>query len=125
MWGEIKKEYKRFMGNGGTSSRTRGNLKLKIHVRKKYLKRDYVGKSPIHFHAVQPNGVGTDIHATLTLAPVLKKHPNLRKPMVQHELNEIEHWGRGLSGNSHDHAKRREPALTRELTIDTFWRKVK
>ena len=124
MWGEIKKEYKRFMGSGGTSSRTRGNLKLKIHVRKKYLKRDYVGKSPIHFHAVQPKGVGTDIHATLTLAPVLKKHPKLRNPMVQHELDEIKHWGEGKAG-SHDHAKRREPKLTRELTIDTFWRKVK
>jgi hypothetical protein len=99
-------------------------VKLKILVRKKYLKKNYVGKSPIHFHAVQPNGVGTDIHATLTLAPVLKKHPNLRKPMVQHEIDEIRHWGGGNSG-SHAHAKRREPKLTRELTIDTFWKKVK
>ena len=98
---------------------------MKIYVRKKYLKRNYIGKSPIHFHAVQPKGVGTDIHATLTLAPVLKKHPKLRKPMIQHEMDEIRHWGEGSRGNSHHHAKRREPEITRNLNIQTFWEKVK
>jgi|GEM_PF-3680627 hypothetical protein len=96
---------------------------MKIKIRKRYLKHNYKNRSPIHFHARQPNGVGTDINATLTLAPVLRKHPRLRKHMVKHEVDEIRHWGQGRK-YGHAHAKRKEPKLTREMSLSDFWRRV-
>lgn len=98
---------------------------MKIKIRKQYLKHSYKGKSPIHYHAEQPNGVGTTVHATLHIDPVLRKHPDLRKPMVQHEVDEIRHWGEARKGNSHYHAKRLEPIRTRNLTVNQFWKEVK
>lgn len=98
---------------------------MKIKIRKKYLKRNYTNDSPVKFHARQPNGVGTDVQAIITIAPVLRKHPDLRKPMVKHEVDEIKHWAVNHSG-SHDHAKGKEPKLTRNIGgVSGFWKEIK
>ena len=99
---------------------------MKVKIRKRYLKNSRSGKSPIHFRAVQPKGENTDVHAIIILDPVLKKHADLRKPMIKHEVDEIRHWGEGNHcKHSHKHAKNREPKLTRDMSVNSFWQEIK
>jgi len=77
------------------------------------------------FHAEQHEGVGSTVHAIIFIDPVLKKHSDLRNPMLKHEQDELKHWGMGHKGCSHRHAKNREPRLTRNLTVDGFWQEIK
>jgi hypothetical protein len=98
---------------------------MKIKIRKKYLKRSQKGKSPARFHAVQPRGENTTVHALIVLDPVLRKHVDLRKPIVKHEVNEIQHWGEGNHcHHAHIHAKSKEPKLTRNMSVDGFWQEI-
>lgn len=99
---------------------------MKLKIRKKYLKNSRSRKSPIHFRASQPDGECTDVHAIIVLDPVLRKHADLRKPMIKHEVDEIRHWGEGHHcHHAHIHAKSREPKLTRNMSVNSFWSEVK
>jgi hypothetical protein len=98
---------------------------MKVIVREKYYKRSEVGREPAKFHAEQPKGIGTNIHAIVTLDPVLKKHKDLHKAIMKHEVTEIKHWGEGNTG-SHHHARRKEPHLTRNIGgVSGFWKEIK
>ena len=97
---------------------------MKVKIIKKYYRRSQKGRDPIKFHAVQSGGIGTDVHAVVRLDPILRKHKDLRKAMLNHEEYEITDWGRGCN-KAHHHAKRREPVLTRKIGgVSGFWKLV-
>ena len=97
---------------------------MDIRVRKRYYKRSKKGRSPASFIARQPRGVGTDVHATIRLDPVLKKHKDLRKGVLKHETDEIKAWGKGKT-STHRYANRNEPKVTRRLGgVKGFWREI-
>ncbi len=96
---------------------------MKVLIKKKYYKTSSRKRSPIKFVAVQPEGKGTTVHATLHIDPVLRKHKDLRNAMLKHEVIEIKHWGEG-GRSSHYHAKSKEPKLTRNMGLGGFWREI-
>jgi hypothetical protein len=98
---------------------------MKIKVKKRYLKHSKTGRSPIRFHAEQPRGIGTTVHAVIVLDPILKSHSDLKIPILKHEIDEIKHWGEGKKSCSHSHAKSKEPKLTRNLSVCGFWNEIK
>jgi hypothetical protein len=98
---------------------------MKVHVTKIYYKNTNRKREPICFTAKQPRGIGTDIHAEIKLDPILKKHKDLRKAMLKHEVYEITDWGNGCN-SAHKHAKHKEPKLTREIGgAKGFWKEIK
>lgn len=98
---------------------------MKVRICKKYYKRSQFGRNPMQFHAEQSGGIGSDVHAVILIDPVLKKHPDLRKPMLQHEIDELKDWGKGKTGN-HRRANRKEPLVTRKLGgVCGFWKEIK
>ncbi|KKM50614.1 hypothetical protein LCGC14_1556010 [marine sediment metagenome] len=99
-------------------------MAVKLHIRKKYYKHSRKGRMPVSFQAKQPGGTGTDVHATLYMDPVLKKHKDLRKGLIRHEKEELRAWGSGKSGG-HTIALRKEPKLTRDLGgTSGFWKEI-
>jgi len=97
---------------------------MKVYVTKKYYKHSRVGEEPIKYKAKQKR-VGADVHATVFMDPVLKKHPDLRKALIKHEKTEIRAWGRGESGG-HSKARRHEPKAIRNIGgVSGFWREIK
>ena len=100
---------------------------MKLHKKIVYFKNIRQGKEPCKYEASQPNGVGTDIYATIKLDPILKKKKLkvIRKAMIGHEVNEMTHWGQGKTA-CHDYANRREPAITRVKIkgVAGFWGEV-
>lgn len=97
---------------------------LKVYVTKKYYKRSRVGEEPIKYHAKQKR-IGADVHATVYMDPVLKKHPDLRKALVRHETDEIRAWGKG-SSSAHSGARKREPKVIQNIGgVSGFWREIK
>ena len=100
-------------------------MKIQVKVTYKYYKRVRQGEEPIRYVARQPKGVGTNVFATIYLDPILKKHPDLLKALLKHELNEIKAWGMGKAG-VHTKARVREPALTRKIGgVSGFWKEIK
>jgi hypothetical protein len=98
---------------------------MKVKIRKVYYKRIKSGRDPVRFEAVQPNGLNTDVHAVVKIDPILKKYPDLRKPMLQHEKHELVMWGKGHA-DAHSHAKRKEPKRTRCIGgVKGFWSEIK
>jgi hypothetical protein len=101
---------------------------MKIKIKKRYYKRVLTGREPIKFEAYQPKGVGTDVVAVLKIDPILRKkrHSDLHRAMVKHEIDEIKHWGQNKRGCSHSHAKKQEPLLTRRIKgVAGFWQEIK
>jgi hypothetical protein len=96
---------------------------LRIVIKKVYFKRSRKGQSPITYEAIQ-SGVGKTVHAVIKIDPILKKHKLLEKSMLQHEHDEINHWGLGKKGNAHYSAKSKESKLTKNLSVNGFWQKV-
>jgi hypothetical protein len=100
---------------------------MKIHKKIVYFKNIRQGKEPCKYEASQPNGVNTDVYATIKLDPILKKKKlkAIRNGMVGHEVNEMTHWGQGKTG-SHRFANAKEPAITRIKCegVAGFWRQV-
>jgi len=97
---------------------------MRVYVRKRYYKRDRRDESPAIYEARQPKGVGTDVHATIRMSPVLKKHKDLRKGILKHEIEEIKAWGRG-STRPHRIANSKEPKVTKSLGGERgFWREI-
>ena len=98
---------------------------MQVRVTKRYYKRIKVGRDPIRYQARQPKGIGADVHVVITLDPVLKNHPDLRRDLLKHELDEIKAWGLGKSGG-HTRARSKEPRQTREIGgVSGFWREIK
>ncbi len=94
---------------------------MDIRIRKRYYERSDKSRSPASFTARQPKGVGTTVHATIRLDPVLKKHKDLRKGVLKHETDEIRAWGKGKT-STHRLANRKEPQVTRKLGgTKGFW----
>ena len=95
---------------------------MRLNLKTQYYQRSRRGKSPATYRARQPSGAGTDVHATVKLDPVLRKHPDLRRHIMAHEKREIKAWG---SGMSRDRASRlAERATKRDDHFDTrseFW----
>jgi hypothetical protein len=97
---------------------------MKVHIKKTYLKRNLRKHSPARFHARQPKGVGTDVFATVKLAPVLRKHKDLHKGIMKHEEHEIREWGKGRH-DAHERARLKEPKATRKLaSTKEFWQEI-
>ncbi len=97
---------------------------IKIKLRKRYYKRSQKGRSPASFNVRQSEGVGSTIHATIKLDPVLKKHKDLRESIVKHEVNEIKAWGEGHHA-PHAHARHKEPKLTKHIGgVSGFWKEI-
>lgn len=100
-------------------------VKMKVYIKTKYYKQSKKGREPAKYHATQKGGVGHDVHATVMLDPVLKKHPDLKKAILKHEQNEIKSWGKGETA-SHSTSKKKEPALTRNIGgVSGFWSEIK
>lgn len=98
---------------------------MKVFVTKRYYKRSVRGREPIKYKARQPHGIGKDIHVTIRMDPVLKKHPDLRKALLRHEISEIRAWGKGKTG-THKKAREKEPKLLRKIGgVMGFWREIK
>lgn len=98
---------------------------VRVKLTKRYYKRSRPGEEPIKYKAKQPGGVGSTVHATIHLDPVLKKHPDLRKAMISHEINEIKDWASGKTG-SHKKARKKEPKLTRNIGgVSGFWKEIR
>lgn len=96
---------------------------MKIFVTKRYYKRRRIGEEPIKYKAKQKR-VGADVHATIMMDPVLKKHPDLRKALVRHEVSEIRAWGKG-STSAHSSARSKEPKAIRNIGgVSGFWREI-
>ena len=96
-----------------------------LKITYKYYKRVRRGEEPIRYTVRQPGGVGTTAYATIYLDPILKKHADLRKALVNHELREIKAWAIGRTG-SHTGARREEPVLTRDIGgVSGFWKEIK
>jgi hypothetical protein len=93
---------------------------MKVKIRKVYYKSIRKGREPARYLAVQPGGLGTEVHAVIRLDPVLKKHKVLRNAIVNHEKYEIYDWGKGCP-HAHKHAKHKEPKLTRKMNVKGFW----
>jgi len=104
---------------------------MKIKIKKRYYKQVRRGREPIKFEAVQPKGVGTNVVAVLKIDPILRKkrHSDLQRAMVKHEINEIKYWGKNkkaCSKCSHKFAKKKEPKLTRRIKgVAGFWQEIK
>ena len=97
---------------------------MKIRLVKKYYKQSRKGREPVTYSAKQPSGVGTDVHATLYLDPVLRKHKDLRKGLIHHEKEELKAWGSGKSGG-HTIARKKESKLTRNIGgVSGFWKEI-
>ena len=97
---------------------------MKIHITKTYYKVSRKGREPAKFHAKQPRGLGTDVHAKVMLDPILKKHKDLERGIMRHEREEIEHWGHGHIA-SHHVARSKEPKLTRNIGgVSGFWKEI-
>ena len=96
---------------------------MKVHIVKTYYKVSRKGRPPAKFHAVQ-HGLGNDVHAKVTLDPILKKHKDLERGIMKHEKEEIEHWGHGHIG-AHHIARSKEPKLTRNIGgVSGFWKEI-
>jgi len=99
--------------------------RVPLKITYKYYKRVRRGEEPIRYTVRQPKGVGTTAFAVVYLDPILKRHPDLKRALVNHELSEIRAWAVGKSG-SHIGARRREPALTRNIGgVSGFWKEIK
>lgn len=97
---------------------------MKVYVTKRYWKRNRENESPAVYRAEQRGGVGTDVHATIMMTPVLKKHRDLREGILKHETEEIKAWGRG-STRAHRIASSKEPVATRKLGGErAFWKEI-
>jgi len=97
---------------------------MKVHVKKRYYKRNLRHRSPATYEAEQPHGVGTDVHATIKMSPILRKHKDLRDGILKHEMEEITAWGRG-STRPHRTASSKEPLITRKLGGERgFWKEI-
>lgn len=98
---------------------------MDVKISKKYYKRSRPGEEPMKYKARQPRGVGTTVHAEVYMDPVLKKHPDLRKELLKHEMVEIRSWGEG-STRGHSKARGRESKPIREIGgVSGFWREIK
>ena len=98
---------------------------MKINIRKRYYKSSRVNREPAKYYAVQPGGIGKNVHATVRLDPILKKESDLRKAILNHEENEIRYWGKGLP-KAHLLARKKEPRLTRNIaSVKKFWQEIK
>lgn len=100
---------------------------MKLHLKKRYYKRSQKGREPVKYKVRQPRGVGTDIYGEIRIDPVLrkKKHSDLKRALLGHEIREIKDWGRGYAGG-HTRARIHEPRLTRGMGgVSGFWKEVK
>jgi len=67
---------------------------------------------------------GDKIIAHITLHPILRKYPDLRRGVLGHEMDEVAAWARGNTA-AHHFANNREPEVTKELGgIKGFWKEV-
>jgi len=97
---------------------------MRIIINKTYYKNSVKGREPIKYSVKQPKGVGTDVHASIKIDPVLKKHKDLRKALLYHEKREISAWGSGKT-NAHSLARKREPKLTKNIGgVSGFWKEI-
>jgi len=96
-----------------------------LKITYKYYKHVRRGEEPIRYTVRQPEGVGTTAYVTIYLDPILKKHPDLKRALVKHEIDEIKAWAMEKTG-SHAKARHREPALTRNIGgVSGFWKEIK
>lgn len=80
------------------------------------------GVSPARYVALRK---GNKIIAHITLHPILRKYPDLRIGVLQHETNEIAAWARGNTA-SHRYANDRESRVTKQLGgVKGFWKEIK
>ncbi len=98
---------------------------MRVFITKRYYKRSQKMREPAKFHAGQPKGVGTDVHAVVTLDPILKKHKDLHDAIMGHERRELELWGKGAKA-AHTKAHNKEPKWVRDIGgVSGFWREIK
>ncbi len=101
---------------------------MKLHKKIVYYKNIRRGKEPCKYVATQPNGVNTDVYATIKLDPILrrKKLKKVKEGMLKHEKVEITRWAKG-DRYSHRDAEKSEPKLTRDKikNVKGFWSYVK
>lgn len=98
---------------------------MKIKKKILYYKRKRPNKSPATYHASQRYGVGTDIKATIKLDPILKDRPKERRIIINHEMEEIRNWGKGLKRRK---AHKKAQRTKKDNYIDTpkeFWNIIK
>jgi len=99
---------------------------MRLHIKKVFYKNSRPGQEPCKYEASQPNGVNTDVYATIKLDPILKKKKlkSIRDGMLKHETVEITRWGQG-DRYSHRDAERQEPLASRKVGgVAGFWSKV-
>lgn len=99
---------------------------MKVHLRTDYFKRRRPGKSPAVYHARQPRGKGTVVHARVHLDPSLRDKPDLRRLVLQHEQREIRAWGNGMTVKRADKVARK--GTRRDDHFDSaseYWRLIR
>ena len=94
-----------------------------IKLTEKYYKQSRTGRDPIKLHMSQRCPC-TDVNLTVTMDPVLKKHPDLKADLIQHEINEAKCWGKGETG-CHRKASQQDSKLLKNIGgVTGFWREI-
>lgn len=95
-----------------------------IVLKRRYYQRSCVGRNPIRYSAKQPGGIGSTIHATVYLDPILRTYPDLERALIRHEVNELRAWGKGQTG-AHTIARKKEPKALQNIGgVSGFWREI-
>lgn len=112
-------------GNYGTKWQAWCIRLMRVILKKRYYAKTVPGREPVRYTASQPGGVGTTVYATVYMDPVLRRHPDLKQAMLNHEAREIRAWGGG-STRPHRTAKEAEPRLTRQIGgVSGFWAEIR
>ena len=92
-------------------------------IRIRHYKRRRRDKKPSVYRVMQD---GDGVSGTVWLDPVLKKkrHQDLKRGILKHELTEIDAWAKGKT-NPHTIASRAEPKVTKKLGGERgFWAEI-
>ena len=88
----------------------------------KYYKHIRRGEEPAKYTAHQK---GNKVDIIIRLDPILKKHSDLRKAIIKHELDETRNWAKKKLA-SHQYAKNREPEFIKKIGgVSGFWDEIK
>lgn len=97
-----------------------------VKIKQKWYSRSQRGRPLMTYYAkgYRSSGVVTD--ATIYKDPILKKHPDFERAVLKHEVIEITARGKGIPLNkAHKLARSKESKLTRNLSLNQMWDRLK
>ncbi len=96
-----------------------------VKIRQEYFKRSRPGEPPIMYKAWGKRSNQRVTEVLIRKDPALKRHPQLEKAMMRHEMAEIKLRAKGVDVNkAHRIARSKELRLTRTLSLRQMWAKL-